>query len=716
MKGLDVWQWTYNGQIDSLNKTTGVRSPLPEQFLKYHGHYKNGKDVILSYSIGERKILEHPAAIKKNNQLILSQTLHIGPGKMQKILIGHVDDSSAVTKNGAMSFDGVFNNSNSINGNILVNASVSGNATNRFIAAGVISEAGGIEWDADRAKGMTLTIPASTDAITLTVFRTAGKGERELQSFATFAKNESGAKSLPVITDMIRGGPAWWTKKVKATGKLNAAKPHFDPKYFEDEDKTTAKKLVKIPSDYPYTVDNIGLPFNNAYNAWIRPTALDFMSDGRLVFATYLGDVWLGTGIDSTLNEITWQRIATGLYEPMGMKVINDKVHVTNRNGITILRDLNGDNETDFYENFHSDHDVSAFFHAFNFGLETDREGNFYYVKPGQYTNNKDPGNVIKVSRDGKKWESLATGFRVNNGVTITPDDRIFVSDNQGNWTPANKINYIQKGKFYGYVPNVVENNGWSPDGMKIDKGELVNGVISPAIVPVPDTFQAPALWMPQEFDNSPGGGVWSDKDWGPLGNHLIHTSYGTGWMYYFLPHEVDGVVQAAMVAMPFQFEAGIQRAVKNPVDKQIYTTGLTGWDDGVSSKYGVLSRVRYKGGQGHLLKDAEVIKGGIRLKFNFKLDTVQSAKVGSYEISQWNYKRTNRYGSAHYSVKNPGKEGQDDVAVSNVLRNDDGTEVILGIPEMTPVHTMRIRYKVKGADGTTVNDVVYLTINKIPE
>jgi hypothetical protein len=150
-----------------------------------------------------------------------------------------------------------------------------------------------------------------------------------------------------------------------------------------------------------------------------------------------MGDVWMAKGIDSSLKNITWQRIATGLYEPMGMKVIDDVIYITNRNGITILRDLNGDNETDFYENFHSDHDVSAFFHAFNFGLETDKEGNFYYVKPGQYTNNRDPGNVIKVSPDGKNWESIATGFRVNNGITITPDQKIFVSDNQGNWTPG---------------------------------------------------------------------------------------------------------------------------------------------------------------------------------------------------------------------------------------------------------------------------------------
>ena len=214
-------------------------------------------------------------------------------------------------------------------------------------------------------------------------------------------------------------------------------------------------------------------------------------------------------------------------------------------------------------------------------------------------------------------------------------------------------------------------------------------------------------------------------------------TSYGTGWMYYFLPHEVDGVMQGAMVSMSFQFDAGIQRAAINPVDKQIYATGLTGWDDGVATKYGVLSRVRYKGGQGHLLKDAEAVKGGVRLMFNFKLDTVVSANEKSYDISQWNYKRS-RYGSEQYSLKNPGQKGEDGVTVKDVVIGElteisssallfgvtvkdvvigeDGQSVLLVLPELSAVQTMRIRFEVRGADGVKLQDAVYLTINKVPE
>jgi hypothetical protein len=714
--GLGTWQWTYNGKLASLQTSTGKRAPLPEQYLRYFGHYTYGKEVVLSYAISGRKILEYPRSINQNNQLILSQTLQISPGSTaEELCVGWMQDSAATFKDGIMTTNGKFIGSQgSINSNLLVSTANHQDGTSQTIAAGIVSSAPGLSWRVDADHRLLVTFPVSKETMTVEILRTSGKGTDGIAQFGILVQERTVKKEFADLGRMIQGGATLWSNKVMTKGEVNASRPHFDPRYFKDKDKTAPEKLVAIPEDYPYVVDNIGLPFDNAYNAWVRPTSLDFMSDGRLVLGTYMGDIWMASGVDEGLQKVSWQRIATGLYEPMGIKVVRDQIYVTCRNGIIRLNDLNQDGETDFYEVFHPDQDVSAFFHAFNFGLATDSKGNFYYTKPGEYTDNKDPGNLIKVSPDGKNWESLATGFRVNNGLTISPDDKVFVSDNQGNWMPGNKINLVEKGKFYGYVPNLTS-NGWSPDGVKFRKEDVVKGVISPAIVPVPETFSPPALWMPQEFDNSPGGGIWSDKSWGPLGNQFIHTSYGTGWLYYFLSHEVEHVTQAAMVALPFQLDAGIQRAAVNPVDKQIYTTGLTGWDDGVSTRYGVLSRVRYTGGKGHLLTDAVIKKGGVELTFNFPLDAEAIKNPGNYEISGWNYKWANRYGSAHYSVKNPGTEGEDIFSVKEAVLGTDRTTVFLSIPDITPMQTLRVRCKAQGADGGHIMETVYMTVHKVP-
>jgi hypothetical protein len=219
---------------------------------------------------------------------------------------------------------------------------------------------------------------------------------------------------------------------------------------------------------------------------------------------------------------------------------------------------------------------------------------------------------------------------------------------------------------------------------------------------------------MPQEFDNSPGGGTWSDKAWGPLGNSFIHTSYGTGWCYYVRPKNVEGVWQASMVALPFQFDAGIQRAAVNPIDNNLYVTGLTGWDDGVAQTYGTLSRIRYTGGEGHLVKDVDVIPSGIRVAFNFSLDP-SALDTSDVEVSMWNYQWTSKYGSAHYSVLNPGTEGEDRLAVSGLNAGNAGKSLDIKMPALQKANSVRLRLRIKAADGTVVNESIYMTINKMP-
>ena len=696
IEGLDQWEWTYNDRIDQLEKITSPRSPLPKEYLDYRGHYLYKKDVVLSYAVVGRNVLEFPQAISLNKQVILSQTIYISAGASpQKVYIGYLSNGQQYGSGKGIA--------------TLINPK-----TKKFLSAAILSAQKDIKCEVDSLNRMVLTVPASTVALTLQVLRTTGNKPEALRSFAQFVQKRSALNSIPDISKMIVGGPAQWAKKVIATGELNANNAHFDPIFREDIDRSIPTKAVPIPADYPYTIDRIGLPFNNAYNAWVRPTCLGFKSDGSLVIGTYTGDVWLAKGVDDSLKHIRWQRIATGLFEPMGLKIIKDEIYVTTRLGIILLHDLNGDGETDFYEHFHNDQDVSSFFHSFNFGLETDSKGFLYYNKAGEYTDNKDPGNVIKISPDGKYWESIATGFRVNNGITISPDDKILVSDNQGDWEPANKICLIKKGAYYGYVPNLVS-DGWSPDGKKFTKDQMLEGQIKPEIVKVPDSFQQPILWMPQEFDNSPGGGVWSDKTWGPLGNQFIHTSYGTGWVYYVGMQEVGGITQGSMMALPFQLDAGIQRATVNPVDKQVYVTGLTGWDDPEAIKYGVLCRVRYKGGEGHLLMGTQIVHDGIKLHFNFILDDTICKNLSRFDITQWNYKWTHHYGSAHYSIKQPEKEGEDKLQVQNAELADEGKSVILHIPNIGPAQTMRLRFEVKGKDGVKLKDFVYLTIHKIP-
>src|SRR5206468_1370202 len=97
-----------------------------------------------------------------------------------------------------------------------------------------------------------------------------------------------------------------------------------------------------------YVVDTVGLPDDNPWKSWIRPTGFDFFPDGRAAVSTFNGDVWIVSNLDASLGKTAWRRIAAGLYEPLGLKIVDNVIYVLGRDQITRLHELNGDGEIDF--------------------------------------------------------------------------------------------------------------------------------------------------------------------------------------------------------------------------------------------------------------------------------------------------------------------------------------------------------------------------------
>lgn len=455
-----------------------------------------------------------------------------------------------------------------------------------------------------------------------------------------------------------------------------------------------------------YAVDTITLPESTPWNTWFRTSAIDFFPDGRIAVATVGGDVWIVSGIDDDLLNVRWKRFAGGMFEPFGIKVVDGLIYVNGRDRLTRLHDINDDGEADFYESFSADTDVSTFFHAFNFDLQTDAEGNFYYAKSGQYTDYKLPGSIVKVSADGMTREIICTGLRTPNGMGILPDGRLTVSDNQGTWMPASKINLVKQDGFYGYVQNK-GGGAWAPDGGKINHRKVVP----------PETFDPPLIWVPQEVDNSSGGQVFVDDErFGPLASRLLHTSFGQGSLFYLMTQEIDGQSQAALVRFPHAFGTGIMRGRTNPVDGQLYVTGLNGWNDNGRANLadGGIYRVRYTGKPVRMVTDCKVHPGELQIKFNFPLDTEALKELDSYAATQWNYQWTDKYGSDHFHPET-GEVGSQSLSIESATISDDGKTLSLKTPNLRPVDQLHLQLKVVDASGEPFTEDIYWTIHGIP-
>lgn len=528
-----------------------------------------------------------------------------------------------------------------------------------------------------RGDSLTITIPPHAAKLRGKVFLWPRDSESQ-QTEASTIEALSEAENLEALS---AAGPPRWLPALETTGQI-------------------------APDTNPLAIDTLTVPYANPWNALMFLSGVDFTSDGTAYVCSIYGDVWKVIGIDDKLRKLTWKRFATGLYQPLGLKVVNDQLYVLGRDQITRLHDQNGDGEADFYENFCNQMTTQPG-HYYVTSLETDTRGNFYYV---------DPAGVHRVSPDGRATEKLATGFRNPNGAGVSPDGNIVtVAPQQGEWTPSSAIVEARRGGHYGYG--------------------------GPKVTPErPLGYDPPLCWIPHSADNSGGSQVWvphsrtgvapvprnlartdgadlnrdqsAGTDWGPLASHMLHFSWGRCTMMLVLRDVVDGVSQGAVIALPGRFLSGAMRGAFNPRDGHLYVVGSTGWQTS-ALKDGCLQRVRYTGKPLYLPAAWHVYRNGLTLTFSQPLDKQTAEDVGSYGIKQWNYRYAAQYGSKDWSVADPSKEGHDQVDVRSARLLADGRTVFLEIPNLKPVMQMQVQYNLNAKDGTIMRDKIYATVNR---
>ena len=509
-----------------------------------------------------------------------------------------------------------------------------------------------------------LYIPARNKAVLIDVKVWSGPADHVNEFIA-----ENTTSSPVNIRKFTKGGPAVWTKPIVTKGTLGQGKG-------------------------AYVVDTITIPFDNPYRVLMRPGGHDFFSNGDAAICTIDGDVWRVSGIDDKLEMMSWKRMATGLFQPLGLEIVDDTVYVLGRDQITRLHDLNNDGEADYYENFNNECKIGGHVHEYTTNLNTDPAGDFFYVKGNNGKQTEHDGSVIRVSKDGKEFEQFATGFRWPNGGGVGPDGTVTVADQQGTWVPASRVDIVRRGGFYGFMN--AHHRKEAPKG-----------------------FDGPLCWIPHGVDNSCGGQGWVTSDrWGPLEGHMLHMSYGKCKMFLVLQEKIadSGYTQeqAGVYEFPItKFQSGSMRATFNPKDGQLYVSGLKGWQTS-GARDGCFHRVRYTGKKALMPKGLNIHANGIRVSFTDKLDKELAEDLESWAVEQWNYRWTSKYGSKEYSVKEPEKQGHDPVKVKSATVLRDGKSVFLEIDGLQKVMQMKIAYDLASTDDDDIVGAIYNTIHKL--
>ncbi|WP_419707768.1 family 16 glycoside hydrolase [Promicromonospora sp. NFX87] len=411
------------------------------------------------------------------------------------------------------------------------------------------------------------------------------------------------------------------------------------------------------------------------------------------------GEVFLLDNVtgETSKDQVTYEKVATDLFNPMGIAVIGESIYVSERDKLTELTDPDGDG-------FYDDHRTVAEwpfggnFHEFAFGLLHDKK--YFYVNLSVAINNggatTDPqpaenrGTAIKVDRRTGEVSYVAGGLRTPNGMVKGPDGELFVMDNQGAWLPSSKLVHVEQGKFFNHFTN--------PAGPYDDQP------VSP-----------PALWVPQnEIGNSPSSPVQLDE--GPFEDQLVFGDVTYGGLQRGFLEKVEGEYQGAVFRHSAGLEAGVNRTVVGP-DGALYVGGIGeggNWSEPGKLRYG-LQKLTPNGEDAFDMTEMRVTRKGFEVEYTQPLSAETVAKIAenpnaAFRMDHWRYVPTRSYGGP--------KIDERPLFVAGAKVSRDRTKVTLTVDGLEPGRVVHLRSPRPFADAEgreLWNTEAWYTLNAIP-
>lgn len=423
-----------------------------------------------------------------------------------------------------------------------------------------------------------------------------------------------------------------------------------------------------------------------------RVAAMAFLPDGRLLVTTWdkVGGVYLLDGVTTgDSSKIKVKRIASGLAEPLGIEVVNGEIYVLQKQELTKLVDLDGDELIDEYQVVCNSWGVTADFHEFAFGLVY-KDDHFYVtlsmamrLKPDE-KQLPDRGRTLKISKDGS-FESVNYGLRTPNGIGLGVDNELFVTDNQGQWLPGNKFIHVKKGDYHGMAW------GWLSDEA------------APPMTP-------PAIWLPEdEIGNSPSEPVLVHE--GPYKGQMLHGDVTYGGIQRDFLEKINGEYQGAVFRFSQGFEAGINR-MRWGADGALYLgeVGMEGGGWSWKERLSGLQRLRYNGKSTFEMLAVRAQPLGFEIEFTQPLKAGKNLQPSDFLVQQWWYKPTKNYGGPKMDLEQ--------MEISKLQLSKDRTKVYLEIPNLKEKHVVYFRLPdgLKSSSGQSLwSSETWYTLNAIP-
>lgn len=430
--------------------------------------------------------------------------------------------------------------------------------------------------------------------------------------------------------------------------------------------------------------------------------------DGTLAIVTWEGEIW-------EYQTKTWTRFAENLMEPNGIHydVKENAYYVAQKPELTRLVDTNSDGICDRYECVTDAFGVSGRYHEYHFGPVADSFGRKYaslnlaargdFTVPDGKPKGKGGGNmsynapwrgwVYRSDRPGH-FQPLASGFRSPCGIGMSPQDELFITDNQGDWVADCCMYYIREGNFYGHPASLPGR----PDFTK----EKVNSLSAADFAKI---RTLPAIWFPREvIANTPGSPVWDTTGgkFGPFQNQIFIGDQRQSNYFRNGVEKVDGEYQGWCVDF-------LRGTASGPVKMSFDAKGRL-WSAQVGRGWfsigGKRTALQYAEWDGKTIPFA--IHSATLTKTGFKATFTQpiGEKITPV-VASWHYHYYSTYGSPRVDEKT--------LSVSNYALSKDRKTVSFDVP-LTAGKIYALQFPEQESDGGVKLDfdTLFYTANKL--
>ena len=548
----------------------------------------------------------------------------------------------------------------------------------------------------------------------------------DLKTAQQFSLNTQLLQNTAVSKGEINNGQ--WTlpagsKTATLTAKMQVATNVWHAKKSEFDYRKQPIRITQATADLPagYSIESYYPPKDNfGREQLFEALGLSLTQDNTTVIATRTAGIW-------RMVKGEWHLFAEGTFDSLGVLVEDKKgftVIAGQKAEITRIRDTNGDGIADSYETLFDAHSYHGNYHSYMHGPVRGGDGAYYisinladggdgstYKAGGKYMGTQGglSGWNIRVEPNGK-FALWANGLRSPAGLGTGPDNRLWYSDNQGEYMGTSKIFVIEKDKFYGHPSGLVDLPGMTPDSPDIAWDKVQNKRTN-AIILLPHNRVA----------NSPGNPAWDTTKgkFGAFAGQMLMGDQTQSNLLRIAFQTVDGVEQGSVMPFIDGLESGVMRPLFLKDGSLLLGQTGRGWQ----AKGGHVASLQRIVWDGKTVAPAITQMLATPSGFAIELTQAVAANISAEQlksllaIESWVYRDAPDYGSDELGLQ------QD--AITSVALSDDRKTIRIDLASLTqanihPQQTARVYHaqlktKTLFAGNAQEKMDVYYTLYKFP-